>query len=1048
MKKVNCMSEKSNSKTNSKKNAKSNYNNKNGSGEQKNKAILIQTLKEIFQFDKIDLDFGIYRILNIKKKEIDKFIEKDLFEIISKEIKTVDNTHNLQKTLDVLKDEIEKTFSYGIDEALTKNTNAPKIQEYLKIEEEINQNQNLLESQEDLFDHLINFFSRYYDNGDIISKRRYSKENQYAIPYNGEEIYLYWANHDQYYIKTAENFTNYSFKADDWTINFEITGEDVDLESVNIKDPEKKYFIYYDLKSTGRTLTIYFGYRGLTGEEEEKVKKVVNKKNITQDYVNAYNLKYIKENMLFSPITELKDKHRKLDGKLSEVTEIEWHLTKYTTKNTVDYFIHKDLKGFLSRELDFYIKNEIFDIDNLADNEDLTLSFKKIRIFKAISIKIIEFLSQFEEFQKKLWEKKKFVLSTEYLITLDYIDEKYYPEILKNVKQINEWKNLNLIDLGEDIAKKTQKTTDNYQKSKKEIDIDLLKANPTLMIDTKFFENDFKWNLLCNFKNLEENLNGILIQSDNFHALNLLLSKYNNRVKTCYIDPPYNTDNKEFLYKDNFKHGSWLSMMKDRLMIIREFLKGNGNIFVSIDNNEIFRLFQLMCIVFGEENFVENFLWTKTSTAPSLSKKSRKTTEYVLCFEKNISNDQYKGELNSGEDAPLINNINAERTLKFPKEIIKCNLPNGLYKAGSYENAKLMNDAIVENGIIKNEISLNFKSKWVQEYLDEEIKNGTYFIIKSDKFSIRYIRDNSDSYKAPTNQIKNKFLTPKLSKEQKIGTNESSNKEIKNLGFDFDYPKPVSLVKHLINLNTDKDDIILDCFAGSGTTGCAVLQNNKEKHEKKKFFLIEMGQYFNTLLKPRLVKFIFSENWKEKRPQDNKGSLKQIIKYQYLEQYEDSLHNIEFEIPNTLPYKSKDYQLKYMLDFESKDNPIFLDIDMLDNPFDYELKIKTEKEFKIQKVDLVETFNYIAGIFVDSISQMKNGNIDYIVVRGYRDEKDVIVIWRNKPKSFDPKDDKEFVENEILRDDKFDEILVNGNSLITKAISLDEIFKKGMFGWE
>ena len=205
-----------------------------------------------------------------------------------------------------------------------------------------------------------------------------------------------------------------------------------------------------------------------------------------------------------------------------------------------------------------------------------------------------------------------------------------------------------------------------------------------------------------------------------------------------------------------------------------------------------------------------------------------------------------------------------------------------------------------------------------------------------------------------------------------------------------------------------------------------------------------MGQYFETLTKPRVLKIIYSSNWKDGKPQDNKGSRKQIVKYQVLEQYEDSLNNIGFREPSDLAKKSKNYKLKYMLEFESKDSNIFLNLDALDNFFDYKLKIKEGDEFKEKSIDLVETFNYIAGIEVESMEKLKDGNADYVIVKGLRDRGKVIVIWRNKDDDFDPKKDREFAVKKILKD-QYDEIFVNGNSLIDGAKSIDEIFKKNMF---
>ncbi len=264
----------------------------------------------------------------------------------------------------------------------------------------------------------------------------------------------------------------------------------------------------------------------------------------------------------------------------------------------------------------------------------------------------------------------------------------------------------------------------------------------------------------------------------------------------------------------------------------------------------------------------------------------------------------------------------------------------------------------------------------------------------------------------------------------------------------FSYPKSVYTVLDCIQSITynDKKSYILDFFAGSGTTGHAVLKLNRKDNGKRKFFLIEMAQYFETVLKPRILKSIYSDSWKNGIPQKKNGSKKQIIKYQKLEQYEDSLNNIDIIKPNTLALESKDYKIKYMLNFETKDSNVFLNIDLLDNPFDYKLDIEEQNQIKTYNVDLIETFNYLAGIFVDKIIKKQENSVDYIIVKGNREEKKVIVIWRNKNDSFDPKQDKEFVEKKILADDEYDEIFVNGSSLIKKAISLDVIFKKSMLG--
>jgi hypothetical protein len=277
----------------------------------------------------------------------------------------------------------------------------------------------------------------------------------------------------------------------------------------------------------------------------------------------------------------------------------------------------------------------------------------------------------------------------------------------------------------------------------------------------------------------------------------------------------------------------------------------------------------------------------------------------------------------------------------------------------------------------------------------------------------------------------------------------------------------IFLIKNKKNVKLEKMVFpLLYAILYRGKFGIAWMEKFVKKHKEsvKLFGLISIGVGFFLMLfflffsltpttiiafstdplGTRILKVIYSDNWKNGEPQDNKGSKKQIIKYQSLEQYEDSLNNVYFKEPPTLAKKSKNYKIKYMLEFEAKDNNVFLNLDALDNPFAYALRIEDKNEFKETNVDLIETFNYIAGIQVKSIKQLKDKKTTYVVVKGLRNEKDIVVIWRDKTEGFDPKADKKFITENILKEE-YDEILVNGNSLINNAKSIDEVFKANMF---
>lgn len=375
-----------------------------------------------------------------------------------------------------------------------------------------------------------------------------------------------------------------------------------------------------------------------------------------------------------------------------------------------------------------------------------------------------------------------------------------------------------------------------------------------------------------------DNAENVFIEGENLEVLKALQKSYYGKIKMIYIDPPYNTGSDSFIYPDKFSetkeeylkrigeksedgslmkeglfrknskengqyHSNWLNMMLPRLFLARNLLKEDGVIFVSIDNNEQSNLKLLMDEVFGEENFIEIFSWVKTSTPPGLSKKTRKTIEYILCYERNKSEQKYKGEMLDGGDQPLLNSGNKKRIIKIPKNKVYFK-NDGIYEIGEYDRIFLHNKIIVSNGYPDKDLEIEGEFKWTQETVNSEISNGTTFIIKSDKLAIRFIRQE-EGYKAPTNLLKEKYTIPVINKKNNnVGTNEEGSSEVSEMlgGNYFDFPKPVSLIKHLIGFCTDENDIILDFFAGSGTTAQAVMELNEQDGGNRKYICVQLPE--------------------------------------------------------------------------------------------------------------------------------------------------------------------------------------------------------------
>lgn len=368
----------------------------------------------------------------------------------------------------------------------------------------------------------------------------------------------------------------------------------------------------------------------------------------------------------------------------------------------------------------------------------------------------------------------------------------------------------------------------------------------------------------------------LYIEGDNLEVLKLLQKSYANKVKMIYIDPPYNTG-KDFVYTDNYQdnilnykqktgqvdedgnflttntendgrfHSNWLSMIYPRLKLARNLLTENGVIFISIGVEEFSNLKAVCNEIFGESNFVEVFSWVKTSTPPALSTKSRKTNEYILCYERTKTSIKYDGEPLDGGDQPLLNSGNSIVQLKFPKEKVwfsNEDMQNIELKAGKTDRVRLLKDLKIVDGYAHEDFELEGEFKWTQNFLDNEVKLGTTFIVKSDLFSVRFIRAG-EGFKRPTNFIKSKYSTPVLNKpENNIGTNENASSDlIEIMGGDyFDYPKPVSLIKHLIGFLCKENDLVLDFFSGSGTTAEAVSRFNLATGYKLKSISVQLPE--------------------------------------------------------------------------------------------------------------------------------------------------------------------------------------------------------------
>ena len=996
-------------------------------------------LKELFQFENQDLDFGIPRIMNFKRKEIERFIEKDLLEAAEERFKEYAQVGvaDLQKDVERLRAEIVRDFGEGtIDEQgnVKKHEDAPKIKEYVGKTKELESARLTQVQMDDVFNHIYEFFSRYYDKGDFISKRRYGGREKYYVPYNGEEVLFHWANNDQYYVKSGEYFKKYSFKAGGYKVNFVLKEAEVELNDVR---DETKYFLLredetFKLDEEKKELEIFFNWRVLVDEEKKKY----GTRNVQETIVSDAFSKLLSEIGDKGPATELR---RKVD---EENTLLEKHLKKYAERNTTDYFIHKNLRTFLERELDFYIKNEALDLDEIEsmDESRTRLNKAKMRAIREISKKIIEFLAQIENFQKMLFEKRKFVLKTDYCMTLDNVPKEFYPEIAKNEVQVTEWKKLLMLD---EITKNTFYPA----KGKKTLTTEFLKENTYLVLDTQYFDQSFKDRLLNTFDKLDEKIEGVIIKSENFQALNLIRERYKGKVKCVYLDPPYNTGEDNFLYKDNYQHSSWLSMMHSRLSLANQLLESKGIIFVSIDDNEIHNLGKLMDSIFERENLLAQIIWNLgTGTQAGHFTRSH---EYVLAYARDKKSLPY---FESDDNTPIqhgalkrISKDNPATEITFPKGM-EFEGENATFKGevGGEEKEIIVSGKMVfEKGRLKEPVTL--KAGWAMrdQILSWLAGNETYDSKGQKVVRFFFNKEGILWYEKERVTFHPKTVLTGVAKT-KDGTTEVENLFGRRVMV---FPKPSKLIGYLTKPITKDNDIILDFFAGSGTTAHAVINLNNEDLRRRKYILVEMdGDFFDSILKPRIQKLMYSREWDKCSPHSKQGT-SHMFKYLRLEQYEDTLSNIVFResdksVQETLD-SFRDYFLRYMLDYETRESPTRLIIDKFQTPFDYKIKTISENEEREETVDLVETFNYLLGLNVERLRAFNDGERIYRIVFGGQENKSVVIIWRNT-KNLDLEKDKKFIEEKILSDNTYDLIFVNGDSYIKNAKPIEPEFKRLM----
>lgn len=772
---------------------------------------------------------------------------------------------------------------------------------------------NLLDIKEKYFNYVKNYLEQRIDfqNSEDASEI-YNKLFTFFDSYlneTGTPFFIDTPIYKNIYAKIYSNSkdTNLFYK----TQNLYYVKSDIIFESLTLSDSKGKYNFYFDASefkqnSDNNKSKIFFKLHSI-GFDENDIKqitiKVSNQKdlfpklsNIFKQNSNEFNEEFLKA----------------LDNNKIKINEEELKkiFRSYRKQNEIDFFIHKNAKAFLEEQFDLWMFNHLYKDSQIQQWNPNAI--KRMQEVRNIAYEIIYFIAKFEDELKAIWLKPKFAKNTEYVFSLDIIinkakDSKKLLDLIfkdKNFKnQIKEWKELNLID-------------ENFSISSLQGKIEEIEKYKFIPIDTKYLSREVKFELLSSFDNLEELLNGELIKSDNFQALNTIMPKYQGKIDLIYIDPPFNTGS-DFEYKDKFQDSTWLSLMENRLELAKNLLSDKGSFYLHLDHNANYRGRELLNSIFGEENFRNEIVWHYGTYVGQTSKNFPRKHDNIMFYSKNQQSIFFMQR-----DNLLENDANYKRWKKYfnkNNQIVGNNYPKDDSKFDGY-----VNRFINENGrepIDEKDILLDIDGKLVD----------TVWEIQS--------------------------INP-MSLERLQG-------EITQ--------KPEALLQRIIKASSDENSIVLDFFAGSGTTCAVALKLGR------KFLGVEMGEHFYKVVIPRLKKVIAGFQSGISKETEYKGG--GAFRYYELESYEEALANCEYVLKigndkkiNSIPYNINDYYNENIDFYEGiidyrKSRKLIKKLNKAENePITINMSAEYREEF-----DIFQTIANIMNLKIKKLFLDKNG---------------------------------------------------------------------------
>ncbi|MFH0947494.1 MAG: site-specific DNA-methyltransferase [Elusimicrobiota bacterium] len=784
----------------------------------------------------------------------------------------------------------------------------------------------------ELFDKLHSFFSRYFtESGSIYFNSTPFHNNIYEKVYTDEkDVILFWKTQMLYYVKTDRIFRSMPVEIDGLKFYFDAS------KMENKKANEKRSLIFeMDKVREDRTIVFVVAYseRGRITKQDE-ILKALKQKGIT-----------IKEEQL--------EKAFRVFEKQSEV----------------DFFINKNARAFLEEQFKLWSYQYFWD----GAKEWGANRVNELQILKQIAFKIIDFISQFEDELVKIWNKPKFVKNSNYVITLDRILSACHSRESGNP---------------DSLIEKIKKHKNYPQQLKEWEELGIDKDNSKAPIDTKYFK-DLELEILFLFDDLDNQLDGWLIKSENYQALNTILPKFKEKVQTIYIDPPFNLDSSDqFLYRTNYKDSNWATLLENRLKLAKNVLDKKGSIFVRCDYNGNWIVRCLLDEIF-KNNFNNEIIVGKTSGKKKTGLSLSYTKDSVFFYSKN-------------EDCKLYENSKSTQKYDFYLEIQKVlekNNPDNLNKIkeiiednvfwldlGHRPGERLSNKSRKLCGI---EFDPPKGRHWIktQEKLNKLFKIGKARIKNKKSGEVYYSEEDITKENIDDNN-----LVIQVFLDEEIITDNWSDINGYSQTNDFQTENSEILLHRITETSTDKQDIIFDFFLGSGTTTAV-------SHKLGRRWLgVEMGEHFYSVILPRMKKVLaYDKGGISKDVKDYQGG--GFFKYYELEQYEETLANCKYQDGDLFNKKSEKAYQEYVF---MKDEKMLksLEIDYRNN----KVKVELTKLYPntpsasqpplLQKgniIDIAETLSNLTGKWIKKISsdevefadgtKINTKNLDYKIIK-------------------------------------------------------------------